>query len=320
MGRSIAQDAVLAAIAGSGDRPASATAHAQRMGSRFSITVVGIDIGVAWAGLTLAGRLEARWSRFLADSEITALNTAEGDARQVHPDTVRLVREMLDAYRRSDGDFDPTLLPALVAGYGTSRVDPTRTTRLPASARAPGDVDSVHIDGDRIVLGRGTTLDPGGIGKGLAADMVVERALDDGARGAMAQFGGDVVARGVAPDGNAWRIGVEDPFNPGRHVAVVRLAEGAVATSSQRKMRWTNPDGTETHHLLDPRRVRSILTAVQTVTVIAATGARAESLTKSGFLRPTSEFLAWLPSQGAAGLAIAIDGAAHTSANWSDYR
>ena len=321
MGSSIAQDAVLAAIAAGGGRPATATARAHCMGSRFAMTVVGVGVGAAWAGLTLAGRLESRWSRFLADSEITALNLAEGVARQVHPHTVRLVREMLDAYRRTDGDFDPTLLPALVAaGYATSRVDVTRTTRLPASARAPGSIDSVRIEGDRITLGRGTTLDPGGIGKGLAADMAVEQALADGALGAMAQFGGDVVVGGVAPDGVAWRIGVEDPFNPERHIAVVRVARGAVATSSQRKLRWTAPDGTEAHHLLDPRGIRSISTPVQTVTVIAATGALAESLTKSGFLRPLDEFLVWLPRQGAAGLAITTDGSEHNSANWSRYR
>lgn len=321
MSSSIAQDAVLAAVTAGGGRPDAATARGRLMGSRFAMTVVGAAPGAARAGLALARRLESRWSRFLADSDITALNLAEGQPRRVHAQTVRLVREMVDAHRRTDGDFDPTLLPALVAaGYGRSRVDPRRTTLLPPSATAPGRVDSIRIDGDRIALGRGTTLDPGGIGKGLAADLAVEQALADGALGAMAEFGGDVVVGGVAPDGVAWRIGVEDPFDPARHLAIVRLARGAVATSSQRKQRWVGSDGTQAHHLLDPRGIRSIQTDVQTVTVVAATGARAESLTKSGFLRPLDEYLAWLPSQGAAGLAVTIDGARHVSANWSRYR
>ncbi|WP_292831356.1 FAD:protein FMN transferase [Microbacterium sp.] len=316
----IARDAVLAAAA-SGDLPVTATLRARRMGNLFAMTVVGADDRSARAGLALAAHLEARWSRFLTDSDITSLNLAEGAVRQVHPHTVRLVREMLDAHRRTDGDFDPTLLPALVAaGYGTSRVDPGRSTLLPASAVAPGRVDSISIDGDHVSLGRGTTLDPGGIGKGLAADLAVEQAIADGALGAMAQFGGDVVVGGHAPDGVAWRIGVEDPFQPGRHLAVIRLARGAVATSSRRKLRWTAPDGTQAHHLLDPRSIRSIETDVQAVTVIAPTGARAESLTKPGFLRPLDAFLAWLPTQGAAGLAVTADGGEHVSPNWSRYR
>lgn len=321
MPTSIAQDAVLAAVTAGGGRPAVATARARRMGNRFTMTVVGAGADEARKALSLARRLDRLWSRFRADSDITALNLAEGAARRVHPLTVRLVREMLDAYHRTDGDFDPTLLPALVAaGYAASRVDPELTTSLPPSAVAPGRVDSVRVDGERITLGRGTTLDPGGIGKGLAADLAVEQALAGGALGAMAEFGGDVVVGGVAPDGVAWRIGVEDPFDPARHLATIRLARGAVATSSQRKLRWAAADGTDTHHLLDPRDIRSISTDVQTVTVIAATGARAESLTKPGFLRPIDEYLAWLPSQGAAGLAVTADGAEHVSENWSRYR
>lgn len=321
MPTSIAQDAMLAAVTAGGGRPALATARGRLMGSRFTMTVVGAPPRSARAGLALAGLLESRWSRFLADSDITALNVAEGAPRRVHPQTVRLVREMVDAHRRTDGDFDPTLLPALVAaGYAQSRVDAGRTTMLPPSAVAPGRIDSIRIDDDRITVGRGTTLDPGGIGKGLAGDLAVEQALADGALGAMAEFGGDVVVGGVAPDGVAWRIGVEDPFDPDRHLAIIRLARGALATSSQRKQRWVAADGTEAHHLLDPRGIRSISSDVQTVTVIAATGARAESLTKSGFLRPLDEYLAWLPSQGAAGLAITTDGAEHVSANWSRYR
>lgn len=321
MTASIAREAVLAAIASTGDRPAAVTARARLMGSRFAVTVVGARADQARGSLALARRLESLWSRFRADSEITALNLAEGRPLRVHPHTVRLVREMLDAHRRTDGDFDPTLLPALVAaGYGTSRVDPSRTTLLPASAVAPGRMDAVRVEGDVITLGRGTTLDPGGIGKGLAADLAVTHALRRGALGAMAQFGGDVVVDGLAPDGQAWRIGVEDPFDPDRQLAVVRLVRGAVATSSVRKMRWTGPDGSDAHHLLDPRGIRSISTDVQTVTVIAATGARAESLTKSGFLRPVDAYLAWLPQLGAAGLAVTADGAVHASPNLDDYR
>lgn len=318
---SIARDAVLAAITSGGGRPVAATARARLMGSRFAMTVVGAGIQEARASLRLARRLESLWSRFRADSEITALNLAEGAPQRVHPHTVRLVREMLDAHRRTDGDFDPTLLPALVAaGYGTSRVDPSRTTLLPPSAVAPGRLDAVRIDGDVITVGRGTTLDPGGIGKGLAADLAVTQALRRGALGAMAQFGGDVVVDGLAPDGQAWRIGVEDPFDVDRQLGVVRLVRGAIATSSVRKLRWTAPDGGAAHHLLDPRRSRSISTDVQTVTVIAATGARAESLTKPGFLRPIDAYLPWLSQHGAAGLVVSADGVAHTSANWDAYR
>jgi thiamine biosynthesis lipoprotein len=58
---------------------------------------------------------------------------------------------------------------------------------------------------------------------------------------------------------------------------------------------------------------------VQTVSVIAATGARAEALTKPGFLRDPAEYLTWLPTVGAAGLIIDDEGAMLASGNWNRY-
>ena len=95
----------------------------------------------------------------------------------------------------------------------------------------------------------------------------------------------------------------------------MRLNEGAIVTSSQRKKRFG-----DAHHLIDPRTKKSVRTTAQTVSVIADTGAQAEALAKAGFMRPASEFLAWLPSVDSAGMVIDADGSRAVSSNWSDYR
>jgi thiamine biosynthesis lipoprotein len=134
----------------------------------------------------------------------------------------------------------------------------------------------------------------------------------------MAEFGGDIVVDGQAPDGVAWRLGLEDPFTPDEHAAVIRLLRGGVVTSSQRKRRF-GEGATTTHHLIDATTHSSAQSQVQTVTVIAATGARAEVLTKRGFVDNPAEYLAWLPTVGAAGFLINEDGTQLTSANGSTY-
>ena len=286
-------------------------------------------VGGGTAGLTrafsLADRCEQLWSRFLPDSDVTRLNWAEGRTITVDPLTVRLLSAMLDAASLTAGDYDPTLLPDLVsAGYAASVLDPDRVTTLPTSARAPGNLRGIVIDGTTIRMPLGTTIDPGGIGKGLAADIVCEDALAGGAWGALAEIGGDIVVAGQAPDGVAWRLGVENPLRDAdddgapEHSAIVRLASGALVTSSQRKRRCGTAQG-ERHHLISPRTHDSARTSIQTVSVIAATGSRAESLTKPGFLRDTTEYLAWLPTVGAAGLVIDDTGAMTSSANWKNY-
>lgn len=264
--------------------------------------------------------LESRWSRFIPDSELSILAHAEGAEVVVSRDTVVLLTHMHAAWRETDKDFDPTLLPAVIAaGYGRSFRDPTRVTSLPASIRARGDLDAMRIDDDRISLPSGMALDPGGVGKGLAADLIAADLISAGATGCLVEIGGDVRVAGTAPDGVAWRISVDDPFDSTASRGIVRVVDGGIATSSQRKRRWMTESGATTHHLIDPASGVSATTSIQTVTVIAATAARAEVLTKPGFLRPVTEYLSWLPTRGAAALLIDADGTEYTTSNWSDY-
>ncbi|MHB1172333.1 MAG: FAD:protein FMN transferase [Lacisediminihabitans sp.] len=316
---SISRDALRAVFSETGTLPAEISRREPLMGGHATITLVGASTVLLDAAFAIAERCEALWSRFITTSDITRLNWAEGQPTTVDPLTVYLIEAMRDGSVLTDGDYDPTLLPdVLAAGYAASTVDSSRITTLPASAVAPGSTRGIAIDGQTVTLPLGTTLDPGGIGKGLAADLVCGFALAEGAWGVMAELGGDVVVAGQAPDGVAWRLGVENPFDPSQHSAVVRLARGSIVTSSQRKRRWATETG-DRHHLINPHTHMSAQTNIQTVSVIASSGARAETLTKPGFLRDTAEYLAWLPSVGAAGIVIDELGAMTASENWTRY-
>src|SRR5205814_4395042 len=71
--------------------------------------------------VTRLADLEARWSRFRPDSEISRLNVAEGTAQLLSPATYALVERAVAAWRLTDGRFDPTVLPALLQlGYDRS--------------------------------------------------------------------------------------------------------------------------------------------------------------------------------------------------------
>lgn len=316
----IARDALRAVFSETKTRPECVSRARTLMGGRASVMLVGGGSAALDRAFALADRCEQLWSRFLPGSDVTRLNWAEGRPIEVDPLTVRLIASMTDAAALTSGDFDPTLLPDLVAaGYSASVLNPERITTLPTSARAPGNLRGILVDGNTIRMPLGTTIDPGGIGKGLAADIVCEQALAGGAWGALAEIGGDVVVAGRAPDEVAWRLGVENPLSPEPgHSAIVRLASGALVTSSQRKRRWNSPTG-ERHHLISPSTHASAVSSIQTVSVIAATGARAEALTKPGFLRDTTDYLAWLPTVGAAGLVIDDTGVLTASANWKNY-
>ncbi len=290
------------------------------MGGRATLTLVGAPAGLLDELASEIDRLESLWSRFLPQSELSRLNSADGEPVEVDPATIALIRGMQAGYLETGGAYDPTMLPALVAeGYAVSFQHPGRVTTLAEGVRTGGDLAAIEFEGSTVRLPRGMTLDPGGIGKGFAADLLAAQALEAGASGAMIEVGGDLVALGEGPLDGDWSVGVEHPDDDSQHVEIVRISSGAIATSGTRRRRWT-ADGETRHHLLDPRTLLPARTGLASATVIAGTGARAEVLTKVAFMPPEQGFLAWLPSRNAAGLIITIEGEIRTSDNWGDYR
>jgi len=187
--------------------------------------------------------------------------------------TITLLRTMVEASQRTEGRYDPTVLPALMeAGYRASIEDADRVTQLaPGPHRSCVGVGDVVIDGQAgsVRLPPEVAIDPGGIGKGLAADLVAEQLVRDGAAGALVSIGGDLATAGHAPHAHGWEVEVEDPHDPVRALAHLGMPCGGVATSSTISRRWRR-DGTSTHHVIDPYTGVPSTTDLATVTVVAA--------------------------------------------------
>ncbi|HEY3763875.1 MAG TPA: FAD:protein FMN transferase [Gaiellales bacterium] len=221
------------------------------MGTGAHLIVVGGRAGLADRAARRIARLERLWSRFLPNSEISRLNACAGRRVGVSPDTVELVERALDGWRMSGGAFDPTLLGAVIrAGYDRTfaRIPPAA---MPGRSSAQTGCAGIETGPDWVRLPAGTGVDPGGIGKGLAADIVADELIAAGADGVCVNLGGDVRVAGTAPEGGAWTVAVEHPWTD-TPVVMLGLAGGAVATSTTLRRRWTVA-GEPRHHLIDPR-------------------------------------------------------------------
>jgi thiamine biosynthesis lipoprotein len=256
------------------------------MGTDVHITVVGGTEHHLDIARRMIGELEGRWSRFQGGSEVSALNRHAGHPVLVSPDTYELVTKALAGWRATDGRFDPTIGDALAA-HGYDRDLPAVMSTRP-TVRETGPVPTlrdIRLDPDMfsITLPSGVVFDPGGVGKGLAADLTATRLLEAGARGALVNIGGDLRAVGQPPTEDGWIITIPDPADP--HCEVIRLAmpEGAVASSSSLLRRWRTTSG-EAHHLVDPATGKPADTDVRGVTVVAGEAWWAEVLTKSLYL------------------------------------
>ena len=299
------------AVAGAIDRGQRFEGRA--MASPISLTVVppalDADPGAGtWAWDAVVDEFAAcdvAMSRFRDDSEVTGLDRASlrGEAVTVGR-RLRIAIATCDrAHRVTSGRFDPRVL-AQLDGWGYRGASLGRPASL-ASAGAP----------ERIVERIGHThlrlphpVDLGGIGKGLAVRWAAARVERAGITRFLLDAGGDLVARGSAPDGGPWMVGIEDPAGGAAPLAVMAVEDGAVATSSIRRLRW-RVDGRVRHHLVDPTTGEPAEGGLQAVTVAGPDPAWAEIWSKSLFIAGRARIGAEARARGFAAWWVNDDGA-----------
>ena len=162
-----------------------------------------------------------------------------------------------------------------------------------------------------VTLPRGVGFDPGGIGKGLAADLLVQELQAQGAAGASANVGGDLRVEGDGPQGESWIVAIEHPMGA-KPAATISLRGGAVATTSRMRRAW-GPESDRRHHLIDPATGRPAHTGLISASVIAAEGWQAEVVAKAAFIAGLSEGLYLMASTGTDGLLIDDEGFVYPS-------
>jgi len=305
------------------------------MGTDVHVMVVGGRVTLLELAREFVEELELRWSRFKPSSEISRLNAHRAEPVRVSPDTLALVQRALDGAHITGGRYDPTVLGAVLqAGYDRSfelLAEPatghgngtgTGTGRRPPGAPPPRlrhAWKAIAIDpaASTVTLPGGVGFDPGGIGKGYAADLLVAELLHQGAAGVCANLGGDLRVAGEPPLGRSWRIAIEHPLWR-TQAATVGLRAGAVATSSRTRRAW-GPPGDRRHHLIDPATGQPARNRIASASVVAAEAWQAEVLAKALFLGGLGDGFALLDRTGTNGLLIDDQGAMYPSAGFGQF-
>ncbi len=274
----------------------------EAMGTRCHVVLVDSEPGLLDVAAAEVRRLQRIWTRFDSDSELSRLNARSGHAVAVGDELALLVQRSCFGYELTDGFFNPFLGAQVVAaGYdrdfdqlGQVPIGATALQRDPAGPRTPRASQRRELDPRSIGrpvqfdlrrqlvrLRRGSSIDSGGLGKGLGADLVSELLMRRGATGVLVNLGGDLRVRGVTPPGG-WRIGLDDPFDADAPPhSTVTLHSGGLATSTPLRRSWQRSDGSVANHIIDPRTGRSLATKTAAVSAIATSGWLAEVWAKA---------------------------------------
>jgi thiamine biosynthesis lipoprotein len=198
-------------------------------------------------------RIERRYSRYRADSELSRINVAaaSGDCVLVDDETAALIVYAKTCFEKSDGAFDIT------SGLLRKAWD-FSVPRVPDQQEIDGllhriGLEHVSLSGNFLNFSRrGMEIDFGGLGKEYAADRAAEVCATLGAASGFVDLAGDIRIIGPQPDGQPWRIGIRHPRDPGGVAAEVSLMAGALATSGDYE-RYIEASGRRYCHILDPR-------------------------------------------------------------------
>jgi thiamine biosynthesis lipoprotein len=227
------------------------------MGTDCHIVVVGPNAEMlSDMAICRVSELESLWSRFDSTSEIASINRNSGSAVRVSASTIELVEVATLAWQLSDGLFDPTMHEQINGlGYNSSfeHLDTSAAARRVKRAPAAGCGSIVTNRSDMTVrMPAGVAFDPGGIGKGFAADLVSKEVMESGASGVLVSLGGDMRVRGHAPSADGWVVRILEPAISPESLTAVALDDAALATSSTLRRRWKSGDQ-DRHHILNPK-------------------------------------------------------------------
>ena len=234
-------------------------------------------------------RIDALLSAENPDSDISSLGRAaardDSGAITVSPETAGLIARALDIAWETDGAFNISLYPiSRLWGF------PEKKYRVPEKEEIDAllpfcDLSGLSADpkSGAITLPAGMQIDLGAIGKGYASSRAVAVLQEEEVSSALVNLGGNVQALGAKPDGSDWRIGVQDPEDAKKVLAVVSLKDKAVITSGAYE-RYFERNGVRYHHILDPGTGYPAESDLLSVTIISSDATMADALSTALFV------------------------------------
>ena len=129
----------------------------------------------------------------------------------------------------------------------------------------------------------GTRIDLGGIGKGYAADHVVEILRKHGVERALVSLGGNIYAVGSKEKGLNWTIAITDPDDEQAYLGTLSVSDTSVVTSGDYE-RYFEQDGKRYCHIFDSTTGYPAETDLLSVTVVSPNSTEADGYTTALFV------------------------------------
>lgn len=256
--------------------------------------------------------LDDMMSAFKDASDVMKINNNSGlKAQKVNMDTFNLLKHSLEFSSISRGAFDVTIRP-LTNLWGVGK----KLNYIPEKAEIEKvlefvnykDIELNELNCTVYLKRKGQAIDLGGIAKGYAADEVKRIMEQHKIKDALINLGGNVVVLGKNPQGDLWKIGIQNPFSAtGNYIATVEVTNKAVVTSGSNEQFFIK-NGVRYHHIINPHTGYPVNKGLLSVTVICESSTDADAITTALFVSDMDNAIPILKRINAEGIFVMENG------------
>lgn len=262
-------------------------------------------------------RIDRLMSTYKPESEISRVNAeAAQHPVEASAELRMLIRKAGTISMRTHGAFDITYASVGFLYDFRARVHPDAETI--GSALPSVDYRFVSVDDEAGTVSfarEGVRIDLGGIAKGYAVERGIAILRELGVQHALVSAGGDTRVLGDRL-GRPWRVGIRDPRQDGKMVALLPLNDEAISTSGDYE-RFFEADGVRYHHIINPGTGRSA-SSLRSATVVGPDATLTDALSTSVFVLGVDQGLAVINNlEGFEAVLVDTDGRLHFSHGFS---
>lgn len=213
--------------------------------------------------------IEEEISRTDENSDIYILNHSNGEAVTVSDMVYEILTIAVTCAEQTNGAFDPTIC-AITDLWGIG----TEDARVPSEEEISNALATVSyenillLEDNQVQLLNGAQVDLGAVGKGYAADILIEIYENHNIVRGVISLAGNIYVYGEKESGDFWSVGIIDPDNVDEISIALQTTQNSVVTTGAYE-RYFEEDGIIYHHIFDSASGYPTDEDIKSVTVIS---------------------------------------------------
>ncbi len=263
------------------------------MGASIEQTVYGKNNKEAVSNaISSISNLESKISWRIQDSDISKINLSSGEQPVVIDETTtNILINCLDIAKKSNGAFDPTILPISSLWNFDDDLNQVPNNDYIKTFLQYVNFENLEVDSEKntaFLNNSHASIDLGAAGKGAAVDAAINAYKNLEIDGGIISAGGSCIGVfGKKPTSPYWNIAIRDPIkafeNTQGEVGIISVKEGFISTSGSYE-KYFEQNGKLYHHILNPKTGYPVENNLLSVTVVCNSGVLSDCLSTACFV------------------------------------